>query len=49
MERNIEDQYSVIEVYIAVRKSMTLCAQKLKMRCAHKTDAAAVREAEGHV
>jgi hypothetical protein len=27
---------------IALRKHMTLCAQKLKMRCAHKSGAAAV-------
>jgi hypothetical protein len=32
-----------------VRKRMTLSAQKLKMRCAHKPDSAALREAEGHV
>jgi hypothetical protein len=27
---------------IAARQHVTLCAQKLKMRCAHKSDAAAV-------
>jgi hypothetical protein len=29
---------------IAVRKRMTLCEQKLEMRCAHKSDGAAACE-----
>lgn len=34
---------------ITARNCMTLCAQKLKMRCARKSDATAVHETEGHI
>jgi hypothetical protein len=36
-------------VCLTVRKHMTLCVQKLKMHCTHKSDAAPVCTKEGHV
>jgi hypothetical protein len=41
-------EFVSVELY-RWKKKKTLCAQKLKMRCAYKSDAAAVHEGEGHV